>query len=128
MQNVIWRHGKPDVVVVHQGKPTSLLENQSDSSAGWVQVRFVGTHSTRDAVNVQCLLKTGTRELTREITTGGYLTTNEPIITIRLNAGETIKKFEVIWPRGKQVQFDSLPTNTITTIYESRGIYHESGE
>ncbi len=81
---------------------------------GWVQIKAVGTRSNRSAIGTRIRLKirssSGTREIHREINSGGSFGSNPLLQHIGLGDAEEIMEMELFWPAGNETQvFKNVP-------------------
>ena len=97
------RDGKPDFIVVHQDRPTALLENCTETERCFVSLQLVGKDSNRDAIGAKVFGrfgKPGGRDCMREIRGGdGFYATNEGKIRLASSSGD--RELRVVWPSGK---------------------------
>jgi hypothetical protein len=96
--------GFPDVVLVENGGPARLLENQG--VAGNHRLRLVlrgdGKRSNTSAIGARVTLTAGKTVLVREVTSGhGYLSQSELPVTLGLGPNTRIDKVEIKWPGKK---------------------------
>lgn len=95
------RDGRMDLLATHHDAPAALLENQTDSTQHWLQLRLVGTSSERDAIGARITIKAGEEEFVDVVTAGdGYACKNEGIVAFGLGSIDRIDQLAVQWPSG----------------------------
>lgn len=113
--------GSPDLVVVEQDAPVTILRNRN-AAKHWVSVRLRGVKSDPDAIGAEVSLTFGGRKLTRFIRGGGsYLSTFDARQLFPLTGADNVQ-VRVRWLGGAEEVFSDLSPGTTHTLVEGRGI------
>lgn len=111
--------GDLDVVVSHLNERVELLENYSLRSGNWLQVRLVGTQSTRLPIGAHVSIRTeehGTQ--TRQLYAGGsYLSSSESVLLFAVGENDVVEML-VTWLTGATQRISGVPANGRITIVE----------
>ena len=111
--------GDPDLVVVHQNAPVSLLRNDRPGPARFLRLRLEGTRSNRSAVGAVVVATAGGRSTLGAIVGGGgYLSQNDPRILIGLGDATVADRVEVRWPGGATDVHESLTADSAWLLRE----------
>ncbi len=112
--------GAPDLVIVHQNSPVTILKNRLTPKK-WVSVCLHGTSSDPFATGAVVTSKYAGRELVRHVRGGaGYLSQFDRRILFPIDensAGDCT----VRWLNGKQERFRNLQPNHTNALIEGRG-------
>lgn len=112
--------GAPDLVIVHQNDPVSLLRNQLPAGR-WVRVELRGVKSNTDAVGAKVTAPFGERTLTRYVRGGGgYLSYFDPRVLLPA-AGDEPLDVTVVWPSGEREVFTGLDQRKTHELVEGTG-------
>ena len=110
--------GDFDIVVSHLNEPVALLENYSARRGKWLQVRLIGTTSSRVPVGARVSISIpGGETQTRQLYAGGsYLSSSESILLIAAGEAEYVD-VHVHWPTGVEQRIvDVLVDQRLTVI------------
>ena len=121
--------GRVDIVIGDLNGQVVLLQNNTAPEHNWVQFELVGTHCERDAIGTQIEIHSN-GELIREIcqTGDGYMTKNQPILTLGLAGNGQIDALVVRWPGGQTDRFTNVPVNCRTKIVQNVGEFRQKQE
>ncbi len=101
--------GDPDLVVVPQNAPVSLLRNDSLEPSRFLRVRLEGTESNRSAVGATVIVSAGARSQSIPLVGGGsYLSQTDAQLLIGLGTAPIADRVEVHWPSGQTDRHDDL--------------------
>lgn len=111
--------GDLDLVTTHLVEPHALLENTSQNSNGWLQVRLIGTRSNRSAIGTLLTLKTSAGSQIRQISSGGsYLSHSDSRAFWGVPAGVKLEELTIRWPSGTEQLIARPLINQSLTIKE----------
>jgi enediyne biosynthesis protein E4 len=100
--------GKIDLVISHMNEPVTLLRNVAPSDNHWLGVKLI-TKDNADQVGARVILESGGRKQTRFAKGGGsYASSPDRRFVFGLGTTDRIDKVTVIWPDGKQQEWNSL--------------------
>lgn len=115
------RDGRPDVAVTHLDRPFALLMNETANAGHCLQVQLIGVQSSRDPVGTQVTLRTAERTHTQQLLGGGgYLVTNEPLLTFGLGGAEHVDELRVEWASGAVHTVNDVPAGVRLLLIEGR--------
>ncbi|MEW4568701.1 CRTAC1 family protein [Tautonia sp. JC769] len=101
--------GDPDLVVVAQNAPASLLRNDHAGPSRYLRLRLEGTRSNRSAIGATVVVSAGPRSRCVPIAGGGsYLSQNDEQLRIGLGSATAADRVEVRWPSGQTDRFEDL--------------------
>ncbi len=113
--------GAPDLVVVQQDAPVTILRNQNPAS-NWISVRLRGTKSDPDAIGAEVTLVEGERKLVRFVRGGGsYLSSFDARLLFPLTGTDNVQ-VKIRWLGGAEEVFANLSPKATHTLIEGRGI------
>jgi enediyne biosynthesis protein E4 len=120
----LFNDGKIDVVLNPIDGPAVLLRNVSDDSNHWVELKLVGgPKSPRDAVGAVVLLTAGgLRRRGDVLSSGSYLSSNDPRVHFGLGTLKDAGTAEIHWPSGFKEKVRLPQVDRIYTITEGKGI------
>lgn len=114
--------GDLDAVVNNMNQPVGVYRN--DALNNRLVVQLNGRLSNSQGIGAQVVL-TGTNGIQSRImsTSGGYLSSHEPVLVFGLGEAETIEALQVTWPSGHIQRFTDedgqpLAANRLYTIVE----------
>jgi hypothetical protein len=111
--------GAPDLVVVHQNDPVSILRNRN-TPKNWVGLRLRGTATDSDAIGAKVSAPFQGRNVVRWVRSGaGYLSQFDQRIILPCE-GATLDA-TVIWLGGKREVFSGLAPGRYHEIVEGEG-------
>lgn len=117
--------GRPDVLVVNNGKPPLLLRNNVRNDNHWVGLRLQGATCNRDATGAIISWSAGGVKRSRLKTGGGsYLSSHDPREVLGLGKAAKLDWLEIKWPApsGKVERFTDVPVDKYITITEGKGL------
>jgi hypothetical protein len=117
--------GRPDVLVVNNGKPPLLLRNNLRNDNHWVGLRLQGATCNRDAIGAIVSWSAGGVKRSRLKTGGGsYLSSHDPRDVLGLGKATKLDWLEIKWPApsGKVERFTDVPVDKYITLTEGKGI------
>jgi enediyne biosynthesis protein E4 len=120
----LFNDGKIDVIVNLIDGPPVLLKNVNPDHHHWVELKLTGgPKSPRDAVGATVYLAAnGVRQRQDVLSTGSYVSTNDPRLHFGLGDATDAGTAEIHWPSGA-VETIKLPAvDRIVTIVEGKGI------
>ena len=105
--------GDSDIVITNVDAPVDALRAGPASPA--VRLRFVGTKSSRDALNARVRATGSTeRALVRELRgSDGFLGSNELVLTLGLGEARRFSEIRVRWPSGAETVILDVPAGQI---------------
>lgn len=111
-------NGAPDLVIVHQDEPATILRNQKTPS-NWVRLRLKGTRCDPFAVGASVRLKDEGRTLTRFVRGGaGYLSQFDRRIVLPVSEDQSTVEVTVQWPGGQEETFANLKVRKTNDLIE----------
>jgi enediyne biosynthesis protein E4 len=117
--------GDLDIVTNNLNQQVGIFRN--DSTNNRLAVKLQGQSSNSQGIGAQVTLVTGSGTQVRQMTTsGGYLSSHEPLIVFGLGQDTNIRELRVEWPSGHiqvfpDVQSGNLVANQLYTITEPAG-------
>jgi hypothetical protein len=111
--------GRMDAVVCNLNEPAAVLRNVTDTTPNhWLGVELLGKDH-RDVVGAKMILTVEGKEQTRYAKGGGsYASTNDPRHVFGLGKSVQIDKLTVIWPSGKQQEWNGLQVDRYCRLAE----------
>jgi hypothetical protein len=120
----LFNNGKIDVVISQVEGPPVLLKNVFPDHHHWVELKLVGgPKSPRDAVGATVYLTgNGIRQRQDVMSSGSYVSTNDPRLHFGLGDSTGPASAEIHWPSGA-IETVKLPdVDRIYTLTEGHGI------
>ncbi len=112
--------GAPDLIVVHQDQPVTVLRNQHPATH-WVRVSLRGKASGIDPVGARVLLQRDGITMTSLFSGGGsYLSHSDRRALFVTTSDEPIE-VTVVWPGGAREVFTGLTTRMTHELVEGSG-------
>ncbi len=112
--------GDIDVYIVNLEEPGVLLRNNTGNENHWISLLLIGDTSNRDGVGTRISISAGgKKQYAQKISSGGYLSTNDPRVHFGLGQNTTIDTIDIIWPSGKTQRLEHVKANQTFTIKES---------
>jgi enediyne biosynthesis protein E4 len=113
------RDGDTDLVVTHLNEPVELLENQSKRAGNWLQVRLVGTRSSRIPVGARVtIVLSDSRALTRQLYVGGsYLSSSDDVLNLSAGSDEYVD-LHIHWPDGNEQTLLNVAVDQQITVIQ----------
>lgn len=122
------RDGRPDVIVVHQDAPASLLINDTANAGNYLSLELHGSQSNRDAIGSRVLISAGNATQIVEVYGGdGFYACNDKRLTIGLGAAKSVDVLEIRWPSGLRERWNDIPAQSSLVIVEGQRPYLQSG-
>jgi tetratricopeptide (TPR) repeat protein len=119
------RDGKEDYVVSHLDVDVALVENQTKSVGHYLDIRFVGTDSERDAIGTHCWVTIGDRTLYQQLVGGnGYHTNNEKHLIFGLGELTQVDELRIRWPGGTEAVFKDVAVDQALCVIEGQDRLH----
>ena len=114
--------GREDFAVSHLDAPVSLVTNRTGASPRMINIRLIGTISSRDAIGAVVTLK-GVRPLEQNrvafVTAGdGYQAKNESKVRFAMSADVHTIELKINWPSGIQTSHQLPATSTTIEVIE----------
>ncbi len=120
--------GDMDIVVMHTGERTSLLQNTCRSGS-YLTIELIGRSSSRDAVGAVVQLTAGGKKTVRQWVGGGsYASTSTRRLHFGFDSSDAIEQVEIRWPSGVVQILSGVTANTCITVIESRDPIIPGGE
>lgn len=112
--------GYVDLVVSHLNAPVTILENNSQSTSHWLQIRLVGIESTRNPIGSRITVKAGDKTLARQLKGGtSYASTSDQWLHFGLGAEDTARDVTIWWRSGKVSRIGDIQADQRYVIQES---------
>ncbi|MDA7629243.1 FG-GAP-like repeat-containing protein [Akkermansiaceae bacterium] len=112
------RDGDLDLIVTNLDEPPYLFEN-TVAEGNSIQIQLRGKKSNRFGLGARVVIHTGENSQTREIhTSGGFLSTDEPIAHFGIGKATQADRVEILWPSGATQEVKDLKAGKIHTIVE----------
>jgi enediyne biosynthesis protein E4 len=112
--------GDWDVVVMHTGEQTSLLQNTC-RTGNYLTLELFGRSSSRDAVGTVVQLTAGGKKTLRQWVGGGsYASTSTRRLHFGFDTADAVEQVEIRWPSGVVQQLSDVTANTCIAVVESR--------
>ena len=103
----------------NNGDPPLLLHNSGGNGNHFVNFKFVGTKSNRDAMGARIRVQAGGISQIREIAGGGsYLSQSDLRANFGLAKATVAETVEIKWPSGLQQTFRSVEADKFYLIEE----------
>ncbi len=113
------RDGDLDVVINDMNGPARVYENQTGEDHHQVLVRLVGRGRNPWGIGTRLTAYAGNLRLERLLTrTGGYYSTDEPLVHLGLGANRKIDRLIARWPSGAVQEYDDLPADRLYRLPE----------
>jgi len=122
--------GLMDFAVSNINAPADLVSNATRSPGRFLNVRVVGTKSTRDAIGTTIEVRAGERRWARQLVGGdGYMASNERVIQFGAGPALQVDGIEVRWPSGAVSRCGAVGTGeTLVFVEESPAALGLRGE
>ena len=116
--------GDIDVVVLNSRELPTVLENQSRTTHGWIQIELVGRTTNRDGVGARVTVATGAGAQVAEVLSGrGYQSHFGSRLHFGLANHRKIDRIEVRWIGGGRDVLRDIPAQQVIQIQEGGRIY-----
>jgi hypothetical protein len=108
-----------DLVVSHIGEKASLLENRSQETGHFLNVRLHATATARDAIGTVVDVVTEDRKWTKQLVAGdGYMASNERVLQFGVADAASVKEVRVHWPSGGETTVQNVPVDVTIEFVE----------
>ncbi|MGJ8652427.1 MAG: FG-GAP-like repeat-containing protein [Opitutaceae bacterium] len=112
------RDGDLDLIVTNLEEPPFLYEN-TVANGNSIQIQLRGKKSNKFGLGARVEIHTGANSQTRDIhTSGGFLSTDEPIAHFGIGKATQADRVEILWPSGAIQEVNNLEAGKIHTIDE----------
>ncbi|MGJ8697781.1 MAG: FG-GAP-like repeat-containing protein [Verrucomicrobiaceae bacterium] len=112
------RDGDLDLIVTNLEEPPYLYEN-TVAEGNSIQIQLRGKQSNKFGLGARVEIHLGENSQTREIyTSGGFLSTDEPIAHFGIGKAREVDRVEIRWPSGAIQEVRNLEAGRIHTIHE----------
>jgi hypothetical protein len=114
--------GDVDVLVTNNGGNPQLFRNQGGNKNHWLEVRLIGTRSSRDALGAKVKILAG-NVMQKDEAKGGmsYQSAHDPRIHFGLGNATRVALLEVSWPNGGVTKLTDLAADRCVSIQENVG-------
>jgi hypothetical protein len=111
--------GDLDAIFSNLNAPVAILENRPPESGHWLQVKLVGTRSSRDAIGATVTATVGDRQMLRVRKGGGsYLSTSQEALAWGLGTADHVDSLKVRWPDGRETVLEDVAANQTLLVVE----------
>ncbi|MEP3479521.1 MAG: FG-GAP-like repeat-containing protein [Fuerstiella sp.] len=102
MARVDWNmDGRPEFIASLMNQPAGVLQNSTTGAGHFLKLKLSATTTARDAIGALATIKTKDRTMTRQLYGGGgYMASNERVITFGLGSASEIESIDIDWPSG----------------------------
>jgi hypothetical protein len=120
----LFNNGKVDVVINPIDGPPVLLKNVNPDHHHWVELKLIGgPKSPRDAVGATVYLTAnGIRQRQDVLSSGSYVSTNDPRLHFGLGDATDGGSAEIHWPSGVTETIRLSAVDRIFTVVEGKGV------
>ncbi len=116
-----------DVVILNSRTKPTVLRNECNASANWIEIELVGTSSNRSAVGSQVLLTAGGKSQLLEVHSGrGYQSHFGSQLHFGLGENTTVDRVVVRWLGGGVEEFSNIRANQRLLVRQGLGISSRS--
>lgn len=104
------RDGLEDIAISHLDAPVALLTNRTSHTNHFVSIQLKGVTSNRDAIGATVTVRTGERQIVRQLTAGdGFQSSNEQLLNFGVGDARIVDSLEIDWPSGTTATFKNVP-------------------
>jgi len=94
--------GSPDLLLMANHGPATLLHNDNRTGNGWIRLTLIGTTCNRNAYGARVQIKVGGETQTQEVRSGSsYLSASDRRLLFGLGSAAQADSVEIRWPDGK---------------------------
>jgi hypothetical protein len=113
--------GDLDLLISTNAGPALLYRNDGTRNES-LRIRLQGTQSNRDGIGAVVHVTCGHDQQSQMLKTGGYLSSNELVLTFGLGSEKKASSVEVVWPSGKTDRLSNVDTGQTILIQEGKGL------
>lgn len=113
--------GDLDLLLMTNGGPAYLYRNDGVSNNS-IRISLHGTKSNRDGIGAVVRVTSGNAKQWQMLKNGGYLSSNELVLTFGLGKSTKANAIEVDWPSGQVDKLANVDAGQTVTIEEGKGI------
>jgi hypothetical protein len=118
----IFGNGAVDLLVTTVAGRARLYRNIAPERGHWLVVRAIDPELKRDAYGAEIRVRAGKRTFIRWVTPGSsYLCSNDPRAHFGLGAIDHIDAIEVLWPDGREEEFEGGAVNRRVQLVRKQG-------
>jgi hypothetical protein len=115
----LFNDGSIDLVDSVQNGPAEIFRNVTENGNHWLEIRTVGTKSSRDGIGAKIRLESASGTQYNHVTTSvGYASSSDPRVHFGLGADTIIKRVVVEWPSGIRQELTKVKVDQILKIVE----------
>ena len=119
--------GRGDLVVTHSTERVAVLVNEIRTPNHFVALELIATAGPRDAIGGRVSLtprvdKGGARPIVLHRWTGGYLSTNEPVLRTGVGSAKKLDDVVVCWADDSTESLGTLRSDRHYTIVQGLGV------
>jgi hypothetical protein len=116
----LFNDGRLAVVINQSDERAALLRNETPRAAHhWLTVKTVGRRSNRDGIGARLTLRAGALTLTREVTAGGSVfSQNDVRPHFGLGRADRADALEIVWPSGISQKLTDLEVDRVLVLTE----------
>jgi hypothetical protein len=113
--------GDLDLLITTNGGPALLYRNDGVTGNS-LRIRLLGSQSNRDGIGAMVRVACGPNSQWQMLKTGGYLSSNELVLTFGMGSEKRASTVEVTWPSGKVDRLSNIDAGQTITIQEGKGL------
>ncbi len=113
--------GDLDLLVMTNGGPALLFRNDGSPNQS-LRIRLQGTRSNRDGIGAVVRISAGNGKQSQMMKSGGYLSSNELVLTFGLGSEKKVSSVEVTWPSGQVDRLSNVDAGQTITVQEGKGV------
>ena len=111
--------GDVDVVVTRMFDRLGFYRNDLPPGNHWINFRFYGTVSNRDAVGTRIVVHSGDRKWLKELQGGGsFESASDPRLHIGLGSLTRVDKVDIRWPSGQKQSLGPFEVDRTISLIE----------
>lgn len=113
------RDGDLDLLIVENGGPAHLWQNDLNGGGAFLRVHLEGRQSNRDGIGTRVVVHAGGQRMERRIRTGSsYLSQSEKTTTFGLGNAARVDSLLIYWPSGQIDRFLDIDANRELRLVE----------
>ncbi|HET6425218.1 MAG TPA: CRTAC1 family protein [Planctomycetaceae bacterium] len=122
------RDGLDDLVVSLIDDPAAILLNTAPAPGHRIQLRLIGTVSSRTAAGAMIELQSGSGTALHYVSrNAGYLSSNDDIVTLGLGTDTVAETIRVLWPGGEREELRNVAAGSRVVMIERQRTVVEPG-